>query len=55
MPLTDAFVKSVKPAARPKKLSDGGGLHLLVSPKGSKLWRFSYRFESKQKTLAFGA
>ena len=55
MPLTDAFVKNVKPAARPKKLSDGGGLHLLVSPKGSKLWRFSYRFESKQKTLAFGA
>ena len=55
MSLTDAFVKNIKPASSPKKHSDGGGLHLLVSPKGSKLWRFSYRFESKQKTLAFGA
>ena len=37
------------------KRSDGGGLHLLVSPTGGKLWRWAYRFDGKQKTLAFGA
>ena len=32
--LTDAKVKSVKPADRDWKLSDGGGLFLLVKPTG---------------------
>jgi integrase len=36
------------------KRSDGGGLFLLVTPSGGKLWRLSYRFEGKQKTLALG-
>jgi hypothetical protein len=30
---------------------DGGGLYLLVSPSGGKLWRFNYRFDGKEKTL----
>jgi integrase len=57
MPLTDAAVRSTKPMARPRKLSDGGGLFLLVQPKptGSKLWRLAYRFDGKQKTLALGS
>lgn len=55
MALTDVFVKNVRPDKRPAKHSDSGGLHLLVSPTGSKLWRWSYRFDDKQKTLAFGA
>ncbi|GAB4360253.1 MAG: hypothetical protein Kow0026_22400 [Oricola sp.] len=55
MPLTDTQIRSLKPASKPRKLSDGGGLHLLVSPQGSKLWRMAYRFGGKQKTLAFGA
>jgi integrase len=39
-----------------RKLSDGGGLFLLINPKpvGSKLWRLAYRFAGKQKTLALG-
>ena len=37
------------------KLTDGRGLHLLVSKTGSKLWRLNYRFGGKQKTLALGA
>lgn len=37
------------------KLADGGGLYLLVRPNGSKLWRFKYRFEGKEKLLSFGA
>jgi hypothetical protein len=54
MKLKDITVRNVKPTSRPQKLSDGGGLHLLVQPKGSKLWRLAYRFEGKQKTLALG-
>ncbi|RDS85012.1 DUF4102 domain-containing protein [Dyella monticola] len=52
--LTDAFVRSVKPSARPQKLSDGGGLHLLVTPTGGRYWRYNYRVAGKQKTLALG-
>lgn len=55
MTLTDAACRNTKPEARPRKLSDGGGLYLLVQPNGSKLWRLDYRFEGKRKTLAFGA
>jgi integrase len=54
MSLTDTQVKAVKPSDTPRKFSDGGGLHLLVTPQGSKLWRLAYRFGGKQKLLAFG-
>lgn len=55
MPLTDVAVRNAKPSDRPQKLSDGGGLHLLVTPNGTRLWRLQYRFEGKQKMLALGA
>jgi integrase len=55
MALTDTALRSVKPGEKPTKLSDGGGLHLLVTPKGGKLWRLQYRFDGKQKTLALGS
>lgn len=54
MPLSDTAVRNFKPRAKPFKLSDGGGLHLLVPTHGSKLWRLAYRFGGKQKTLALG-
>jgi integrase len=56
MPLSDATVRGAKPSTAPRKLSDGGGLFLLVTPKpaGSKLWRLAYRFGGKQKALALG-
>ncbi|MCF7986796.1 MAG: tyrosine-type recombinase/integrase [Methylovulum sp.] len=55
MALTDSQIRSAKyQQDKPnQKLSDGGGLHLLIT-KTSKLWRFSYRFGDKQKTLALG-
>jgi Arm DNA-binding domain len=31
-----------------------GGLQLFVQPRGAKLWRLAYRFDGKQKVLAFG-
>jgi len=52
--LTDAHVRNAKPRTRPIKLSDAGGLHLLIQPHGSKLWRMAYRFVGKQRTLALG-
>lgn len=48
-------VANAKPRDRDYKLSDGRGLHLLVRPNGSKLWRFNYRYLEKHRTLAFGA
>jgi integrase len=36
-------------------LADGFGLHLLVQPNGSKLWRFRYRFGGRANMLTFGA
>ncbi|MCI1002921.1 integrase arm-type DNA-binding domain-containing protein [Ochrobactrum sp. C6C9] len=55
MPLTDTAIRNIKSTPSPKKYSDAGGLHLLVNPSGSKLWRLAYRFEGKQKLLALGA
>ena len=52
--LNDTRVRSAKACVRPIKLSDGGGLHLLIQPHGSKLWRLAYRFGGKQKTFAIG-
>ena len=54
MPLKDVMVRKAKASPRPRKLSDGGGLHVLIQPTGSKLWRLAYRFAGKQKTLALG-
>ena len=53
--LTDTRVRTTKPCQTPIKLSDSGGLYLLIAPHGSKLWRLAYRFGGKQKTLAIGA
>jgi hypothetical protein len=55
MPLTDTAIKKAKPGAKPVKLSDGRGLYLLVSPAGSKLWRWKYRVLGKEKVMALGA
>jgi integrase len=52
---TDIAFRSAKPRETPFKLSDSGGLFLLVQPNASKLWRFAYRFDGKQKLLALGA
>lgn len=55
MPLSDTQIRNLKAGERAAKFSDGGGLHLLVTVNGSKLWRLAYRFGGKQKTLALGA
>ena len=54
MPLTDVKCRNAKGQIKPYKLSDGGGLHLLVNPDGAKYWRLAYRWHGKQRTLALG-
>lgn len=54
MTLTDTKCRNAKPTEKPRKLSDDGGLFLLIQPTGSKLWRQAYRFNGKQKLLSHG-
>ncbi len=53
-PLTDLQPRNAKPKDKPYKLSDGGGLYLLVNTDGAKYWRMDYRFDDARRTLAFG-
>ena len=55
MPLTHLDIRNAKPAEKPYKLSDGGGLHLLIQPNGNKFWRYRYRFGGVEKMLALGS
>jgi hypothetical protein len=54
MPLSDPAVRNAKPGARARKMFDGGGLYLEVSPRGGKWWRLKYRFDGKAKRLSLG-
>lgn len=54
MPLTDTAIRKAKPADKPQRMFDGGGLYLEVSPAGGKLWRLKYRVNGKEKRLALG-
>lgn len=54
MPLTDTAIRNAKPAAKPFKVADGGGLTLLVNPDGSKWWRLRYRISGREKMLSLG-
>lgn len=55
MPLTDAKIRNAVPSEKAFKLSDGGGLHVLVTPHGSKLWRLKYRLNGREKLLSIGS
>ncbi len=54
MPLTDAAIRRAKPAAKPQKLADGGGLFLFITVAGAKSWRWKYRVAGKEKLLTLG-
>jgi integrase len=42
------------PKPKPYRIPDRGGLALLVTPQGGKLWRWKYRFNGVAKQMAFG-
>ena len=54
MRLTDTRVRNSKPLAKAYKLSDGGGMYVLVKPDGGRYWRLDYRFAGKRCTLSLG-
>lgn len=55
--LTLSVIKNAKPQPKPYRLSDFGGLFVLVQPTGSKLWRWKYRRPGtkKENLLSFGS
>ena len=55
MALTDTGIRHSKPAEKPYKLFDDGGLHLLITPAGGRLWRWKYRFVGTEKQLSLGS
>jgi integrase len=55
VPLTDLQVSRARAKEKPASIYDGGGLFLLVTPSGGKLWRFKYRFNGKPKLISFGS
>src|SRR5579872_5729294 len=54
MALSDSGVRTLSPGQKPFKVYDRDGLFLLVTPIGSKLWRWRYRFGGKEKLMAIG-
>jgi len=54
VPLTDTAIRNAKPADKPVRLFDGGGLYLEVAPSGGKWWRLKYRFGGKEKRYSLG-
>ena len=52
--LKDHDIKNAKPGQKDYRLSDGGGLYLVVKASGGKLWRWSYKFNRKEKLLSYG-
>ena len=54
MSLSEIAVKNAKPQATLYKLFDYNGLFLAVTPSGSRLWRFKYRFAGKEQQLSPG-
>ena len=54
MALTDTACRAAKPRETEYKLTDSGGLYLLVKPNGARLWNQAYRFAGKQKKLSHG-
>ena len=54
MALNHAKIKNCKPKDKDYKLYDEKGLFLLVKKSGALYWRFKYRYDGKEKTLALG-
>lgn len=52
--LTPIEITNSQPRARSYKLTDGGGLHLVVSPGGTKAWRYQYRYAGARCDVGIG-
>jgi integrase len=52
--LTEAQVRNTKPAEKPRKLFDAGGLYLELRPNGARYWRFKYYINGVEKRVSLG-
>lgn len=55
VPLTPLQISNAKARENEYKIFDGGGLYLLITPSGGKLWRLKYRFHGKEQLLSLGS
>jgi integrase len=53
-PLSETKIRTTKAQSKEYKLFDGGGMFLLVTTSGGKLWHFKYRLDGKEKKLSLG-
>lgn len=54
MALTDTAIRNAKARDKDYKLADSGGLYLLITSAGGKLWRLKFRVDGKERKLALG-
>ncbi|MGS2724649.1 tyrosine-type recombinase/integrase [Porticoccus sp. GXU_MW_L64] len=54
MALTNIAIQKAKAKEKIYRLSDEKGLYLEIHPNGSRYWRHKYRFNGKEKRLAYG-
>jgi len=54
MALSDAAIRAAKPAEKQFKLYDEGGLFLIITPSGGRLWRLKYRHLGVEQQLSIG-
>jgi hypothetical protein len=54
-PVAEIKLRKAKPLDKPYKIAIGNGRYLLINPIGSKLWRWKYRVDGKEKLLALGS
>ncbi len=53
--LNKLSARAVASATKPGRYSDGGGLHLVVAPDGSRKWVFRFAWNGKQRDMGLGA
>jgi len=50
----DITIRTARSGDKAYRISDGGGLYLLVQKNGAKWWRLDYSINGKRKTLSLG-
>jgi integrase len=50
--LNDTAIRRARTGTKPRKLFDGSGMYLLLTPGGGRWWRLKYRFGGAEKLLA---
>jgi Arm DNA-binding domain len=52
--LTPTRLNNAKPKESAYKITDGGGLFVLIQPGGSKTWVYQYRIDGRRREVVIG-